>query len=102
MTRMYIDDIRTPKSSKFNIIVRSSHDAIEFMMKHGCPSYISFDHDLGVYDTSMNIVHFMIKRDLDNNGFIPEDFTFNVHSANPVGAKNITETLQSYLKFRLT
>ena len=93
--RMYIDDIRDPKND-FDWIARSSEVAIDIMKWHGCPSYISFDHDLGGEDTSMVIIKWMVIQDLDSPGWIPNDFSFNVHSANPVGAANIEGYLNSY------
>jgi len=98
--RMYIDDIRTPKN-KFSTICRTSCEAINWMKKNGCPNFISFDHDLGGDDTSMGIVKFIVDSDLDTNGkFIPEDFSYNIHSANPVGTMNIDGYLKSYFSQR--
>jgi hypothetical protein len=98
--KLYIDDIRTPKGNGY-IIVRSSESAKEFMENNGCPEYISFDHDLGGDDTAMIVVKWMVEKDLNSNGnFIPDDFRYNVHSANPVGAANIEGYLKSYLKTR--
>lgn len=100
MKRMYIDDIRIPKKD-FDIIIRSSKESIEYMEINGCPNYISFDHDLGGEDTVMNVIKFMIERDLDmDEKFIPKNFEFNVHSANPVGRDNIQGYLDSYLNQR--
>jgi len=96
--RMYIDDIRDPKGD-FDYIARTSTDAIE-MMSIGCPTFCSFDHDLGGDDTAMRVVKFMVEADLDNPGWIPDNFTFFVHSANPVGAANITGYLNAYLRGR--
>lgn len=102
--RMFIDDERFPVEGDNAVIVRSSDEAKAVMEQNGCPTFISFDHDLGGDDTSMGIVHWMIRQDLDlrHHGFvfIPFDFKFDVHSQNPVGAKNITELLNSYLQFR--
>jgi len=101
---LYIDDIREPKNT-FDYIARSSEEAIELIDKNGCPNFISFDHDLGGEDTSMIIIKWLVNKDLDmyeknKELFIPIDFTFNVHSANPVGASNIEGFLNSYLKQR--
>ena len=97
---LYIDDIRDPKDD-YNYIARSTSDAIFIMKTIGCPEYISFDHDLGGDDTAMEIVKWMVQRDLDRCGnWIPDDFTFNVHSANPVGAANIKGYLNAYLNQR--
>ena len=96
--KLYIDDIRIPKSKDF-YIVRSSKEAIAYIKKNGCPSYISFDHDLGENDTAMIIIKWLVQTDLDKHGkFIPKDFEFNVHSANPVGSANIKGYLNSYFK----
>lgn len=99
--KLYIDDIRSPPSY-FDALTKSSKETIEFMNNYGCPEFISFDHDLGGDDTSMSIVHYMINKDLDTDGlFIPQGFSFEVHSANPVGANNITYLLNNYLKQRI-
>ena len=98
--KIYIDDIRTPKT-KFDKILRSSDEAIEYLLRYGCPCFISFDHDLGGDDTAMIIVKWMVEMDLDMSGdWIPYDFTWNVHSANICGKENIESLLTSYLSSR--
>lgn len=100
MRKLYIDDIRNPKFDGFEI-VRTSAEAISYMEENGCPGFISFDHDLGGDDTAMIVVHWMIETDLDEKGlFIPSSLEFHVHSANPVGARNINGLLGQYLKLR--
>ncbi len=99
--RMFIDDERNPKRENFDVVVRSADEAIRWMEKNGCPNYISFDHDLGDGKDAISIVHWMIEKDIDEKGnFIPKDFSFNVHSANPIGARNISSLLNKYLEFR--
>lgn len=99
--KLYIDDLRTPLSSEWKI-VRSSTEAIDHMRVYGCPSYISFDHDLGGEDTAIVVIKWMIECDLDfNAAFFPSDFQFNIHSANPVGSENIRGLLEGYLNNRL-
>jgi len=84
--RLYVDDLRTPNTIDW-IIVRSSAEAIEFMKMNGFSDCISFDHDLGGEDTAMIVVKWVIEQDLNSKGkFIPMNFEFNVHSANPVGS----------------
>ena len=101
VTDLYIDDERIPKSEGWDI-VRSYDEAICYMRKNGCPTYISFDHDLGhAVPTGKDIAKWMVERDLNDKGkFIPPDFEFNVHSANPVGAANIAGLLNNYLEQR--
>ena len=97
--KLFIDDLREPPSEEW-CVTRSSEETIAYPQKGGCPEMISFDHDLGGEDTAMTVVHWLIERDLDQPGFIPSDFEFLVHSANPVGAENIRATLHRYLAFR--
>ena len=95
---MYVDDIRTPKGT-FDVITRSSVETEEYLIRNGCPTFVSLDHDLGGEDTAMRIVKFIINMDLDMGGdWMPLDFSFNVHSANVCGTKNIEGYLNSYLK----
>lgn len=100
---LYIDDLRTPQTNRDWIIVRSFDEAVELMEKDGCPNYISFDHDLGDIGTKTgkDIANWLVEKDQESDGnFIPNDFEFNVHSANPVGVKNIEGLLKQYLSFR--
>lgn len=97
---LFIDDLRIAPE-EYDLTTRSSMATIEVMKRRGCPKFISFDHDLGGEDTTRTVVYWMINTDLDWCGsFIPKDFDFIVHSANPVGAEWIHETLRTYLQFR--
>lgn len=102
MRRLYIDDIRTPidGDGDWDKIIRSYNDVILYMSKTGCPDFISFDHDLGLGKTGKDIANWMVENDMNYPGWIPHGFTFNVHSANPVGKKNIEGLLNWYLKCR--
>lgn len=73
------------------------------MLNRGCPTFISFDHDLGPDEkTGYDLAKWLVERDLDSNGaFIPATFEFYVHSQNPVGAANIRNYLQRYLEYKL-
>ena len=109
MKRAYLDDVReTPDG--FDVAWRDTFEAVEWMGTHGCPAFISFDHDLGEEPggysfhekpNGFQLVKWMVAEDIARGGgFIPKDFTFHVHSANPVGAKNIFEYLTQYLSMR--
>ena len=98
---VYLDDLRNPPAGQEWVVIRSSADAIEFVKNNGMPAYWSFDHDLGGDDTTMVFLKWLIEYDIDNSGMIiPADFSYNIHSANPVGVKNIDGILQSYLSFK--
>jgi hypothetical protein len=45
--KLYLDDIRTPKDPTF-VISRTVDDAQKLVLSCGVPSFISFDHDLGM------------------------------------------------------
>jgi hypothetical protein len=102
MRPLYLDDIRTPVTPSDWQICRSYEEAVTYCTVFGCPSLISFDHDLGdEVPTGYDLAKWLVELDLDADGkFIPRDFTFNVHSANPVGAENIKGVLNRYLAFR--
>ena len=98
---MYLDDLRNPKGPGF-IVVRSFVEAVQYVQNHGFPSYVSFDHDLGDNDekTGYDFAKYLV--DLDLNGIMkmPDNFDFNVHSANPVGAANIKNYMENYIRYR--
>jgi hypothetical protein len=104
--KLYLDDIREPKGNNYKV-VRSFKEAVEYIQEFGIPSHISFDHDLGcdengkVFYTGYDFAKYLINCDLDHTVTFPNDFTFNVHSANPIGKQNIENILNSYLKFKV-
>ena len=97
--KLFIDDERETAKIKFDYIARDYKETMKIFDKNGCPAYISFDHDLGSNSkTGFDIVKDMVERDLDKNGrWIPKNFDYYVHSANPVGKKNIEGLLDNYL-----
>ena len=104
--KMYLDDIREPKDS-YDVIVRSYEEAVMFVQKNGIPSYISFDHDLGCEDTGeilkrgYDFAKWLVDMDIENIYKFPDNFSFNIHSANPIGRNNINSILNNYLKFKV-
>lgn len=95
--KLFIDDLRNAPDSTW-VVARTSDDAIAIIAE-GIPQVISFDHDLGGDDTAICVVNFIIEAVLDGLFRFPENFTFNVHSANPVGAANITGKMNGILNF---
>jgi hypothetical protein len=105
MSKLYLDDIRTPADDSF-LIVRSFDEAVRFVIENGVPEFISFDHDLGIDDngnllpSGYDFAKWLVESGINGTIQIPDDFSFNVHSQNPVGASNIRGLLENYLKFR--
>lgn len=106
MYTMFLDDIRTPKE-EYDVIVRSCDEAITYILKYGIPKFISFDHDLGcdedgnILKSGYDLAKWLVKQSLDEVLEFPKDFSFEVHSANPIGKNNINSILNNYLLFRV-
>lgn len=109
--KMFLDDIRDihmvyphHKEDEW-VTVRSYHDVMDYIADNGIPEFISFDHDLGWdeeedkpakdgYDVAKTIFHMVAYSDEIT---LPKNFNFEVHSANPVGAKNIIGLMDSLI-----
>lgn len=99
--RIYLDDERNPKVEQFDKIVRSYDEFSNFLDESERDiTYISFDHDLGLGRNGYDCVKLLVDFDM-YYGVLSKDFNFNVHSANPVGAKNIQAYLENYLNARI-
>ena len=90
--KLFIDDLRDPPSNDY-AVVRSTIEAIEWVRQNGMPSFISFDHDLGGEDTSMIFLRRLFNELWNEGDAIPD---YRVHSANPVGSKNIIAFMESW------
>lgn len=105
MMKLYLDDVRDLPDESF-LLARSYEEAVLFVKENGIPPFISFDHDLGVDEnekllpTGFDFAKWLVEMDMDNIYKFPENFSFNVHSANPVGKANIEGYLNNYLNFR--
>ena len=109
--KMFLDDERSVQSIYPTaepdgfIVVRSFIEACECVMKNGCPHFISFDNDLGVYENGLTALEgydfakWLVDMSLRDRITIPEDFEFHVHSANPIAVANIEHYLNNYLTF---
>ena len=106
MYKMYLDDIREPKDT-YDVIVRSFDEAINYISRNGIPHFISFDHDLGldsegtIAESGYDLAKWLVDQSLDGILEFPEDFSFSVHSANPIGKNNIESILNNYIEFRI-
>ena len=96
--KMFIDDERFPVDDSFTIC-RSSNEAINHVKANGLPIFVSFDHDLGGDDTSIIFINWLIEHILDNNLSFYERFDYYVHSQNPIGAVNIRNKIDSFIKY---
>jgi hypothetical protein len=104
--KLFIDDQREPTYA-VDKIARTSQEAIDWIKEFGMPNFISFDHDLGWHldgnrshdDTAMQVVDWIAKEWFMNRLDIPADFSYHVHSQNPVGVANIKRAMENLLKY---
>lgn len=100
---LFIDDERyPPDDGKDWIIARNEKDVVVSLIDKGMPSFISFDHDLGRDEnTGYDIAKLLVKLDIEDDNFsFPNNFSYYVHSQNPVGKENIIGYLDNYLNFK--
>jgi hypothetical protein len=96
---LFLDDERYP-TNQSALIVRSFKEFKQIIEDFGWPNHICFDHDLGKNQpTGLDVAKWIIEQDMDHN-ILPKDFTFSVHSMNPIGATNIKNLLQNYIAFK--
>ncbi len=124
---LFLDDIRNPTliypaSVDTDWVIAKNYDEfVKVITDNGLPTLISFDHDLadehyrpsmyaadGHYSnyysdgtfrekTGYDCAKWLIEHCLDKNIDLPK---WNVHSANPVGRKNIEQLLSNYDRYR--
>ena len=99
MKKLYIDDLRRPPDTSWDL-VRNTSDAIIYVMTNGCPDEISFDYCLANGQNIMPFIKWLIEQDTLNTGFIPKNFEFDSHSSSDYGTQLIYDTLNNYLKSR--
>ncbi len=105
---LFIDDERyPPRDGRPWRVARTSSDVETILFFYGPPLHVSFDHDLGDGEpTGHEIAKAMVEGDMDENqhsGYavgLHEDFTYYVHSQNPIGKSNIEGLLDSYLRHK--
>ena len=113
MTRLYLDDIRTPQTDDW-VIVRTCEEFKDYLDNNPMPDLISFDHDLAhehyhndmykgqqeynkLYSsfserTGLDCAKYLGHVMFNKGGTFPQ---CNVHSMNPAGGNNIRDYLLS-------
>ena len=98
--KLFLDDERFPADNTGTWVIVRTHEEFVSAVIQKCPHFISFDHDLGDEDqfgSGMTAAKELIEMDLDGVINLPASFDFQVHSMNPVGAKNIESLLRRYM-----
>ncbi len=126
--KLFLDDIRQPKDACYLVqdwaklyfddewdVVKTHKEFVRWVKRNGVPTHVSFDHDLadvhydidfddwdvytaeqlGVEETGLDSAKFLVDY-CENNGFdLP---LYQVHSANPIGRRNIKTYLDNAKK----
>lgn len=87
--RVWVDDVR-PMPPDFDIWLRNADTTIR-TLRTGGVTYLSLDHDLGEEKTGYDIAKFIEEAAYKK---LLAPMTVVVHSANPVGRKNIMTALK--------
>lgn len=92
--RIFLDDVRYPSTFDWQIIRKASTCIDIFWIYGHYITEISFDHDLGddVDGTGYDVAKWIEKQCYLGNMKCPK---WSVHSANPVGRKNIESAMKN-------
>jgi hypothetical protein len=97
--KLFLDDERFPRDYDEDwVIARTFDDAVWYVEARGVPQYIAFDHDLGLGRNGYDFAKWLCDHININSVEVPENFMFQVHSMNPVGAKNIKLYMKNFLR----
>lgn len=89
---LFVDDCRDPKTDRNWKVARDFSEMEEILEENGTPKHVSFDHDLGEGKADGGACAMWMLQ----QGIVPE--SYNVHSANPPGAKKIESIFDTYEK----
>lgn len=96
---LFLDDERYPINNKWNwVIARNFDDAVWCVKHYGPPQSIYFDHDLGGTKNGYDFAKWFCDMIIDGYVSMPNDFQYYVHSQNPIGAENIRNYMDNFLK----
>jgi hypothetical protein len=98
MIQIYLDDVREAPDSTWKVF-RSAESLIAFLKEYkGEIAVLSLDHDLGLdVQTGYDVIAWIEERVAQ--GLMVAPVNIRVHSANPVGAKRISQAIESIRRF---
>jgi len=94
--KIYLDDVR--EAPKGWLLVKNADHAI-WWLKNGGVEEISLDHDLGEDKLTGYDVAKWIEKEVYTNNFVSP--IISIHSANPVGRKNIEACIKKINEFKI-
>ena len=101
MYKLFLDDERFPPDNGGNWVICRTVDEAKQKILECIPDHIAFDHDLGPQQqTGYDLAKWLVEQDYNHNIDLNENFTFSVHSMNPIGAENIKAMMSWYLRYK--
>ena len=95
--RIWLDDVR-PMPEGYDFWAKTAQEAWQTLVNTMDKDlFVSFDHDLGQYYTGYDLAK-MIEHDCFH-GLFPYHIGWAIHSANPVGRKNIEQAMGNADKY---
>jgi hypothetical protein len=103
---LWLDDSRDPFTFDWLVFspikhpfqtfwVQSYDEFIKWIMEHGVPDAICFDHDLGTESTGYDAVKWLCEYCREKELDFP---TYAMQSANPIGRENMRTYIENYKK----
>lgn len=97
--KLFLDDERFPPDYDEGwVLARTFEDAVWYVEARGAPEFIAFDHDLGQGKSGYDFAKWFCDYVNTNDVELPWQFSYHVHSMNPVGAENIKNYMKSFLR----
>ena len=88
---IFLDDLRTPPPDSDYLVVKTAEEAI-YLIENMKVTFISFDHDLGPGLSGHDVAKRIEELVYEGRIQCPK---WTVHSANPVGRRNIKAAMES-------
>lgn len=90
--KLFLDDVREPPDESWEV-VRTYNDCIA-ALETGLVDFLSLDHDLGEdARTGYDVAKYIESKVFQEKDYLPPSIC--IHSANPVGRKNIQAAIDS-------
>lgn len=95
---LFLDDERAPTCDLGTevLVARDCDEARKLVIEMGVPSVISFDHDLGKFESGLTFAWWLVDESLDDRLDLTKVERVIVHSMNPTGARNIAGLWDGY------
>lgn len=94
--KLYLDDVRDPPEPGWTVVRSSIMAVVKCVQRKELPVMMSLDHDLGEDDNTMRFLKelYVMWEDMGADPDKIPDYV--VHSANPIGTKNIISYMESW------